>query len=439
MARYLSTNALIDSVRRRAMLPKTQITFTEADFLAFANEEMDIGVVPHILSFHEDYLLVSKDIPLQRDIRRYNIPDRAIGNKLRDVAYVDPSGNVFEMTRIFIEDTPYFQYGPMGSVNGPLKAYYTEGTEVVLMPSDNPNINGYLRMSYYTRPNQLVSESEVAKITAIDYLNGILTVDQIPSSFSGESTFDITSSKSPYKLVGEDLVPNAQAGTVFTFGTQQTYSITCVPFASITNASYFTVNDNTQTVSTRHGFYFDKTGSTPAPVVAGVTMHKIDISTDTTAANVATRVAAQLAIFSPTYFIASALGSVVTFSNAGNSVSVGNNYSIQNISTELTILQTQVGTNTLPLNLNIDDIFAVKEQTIIPQIPVELHSMLAQRVAVKCLEALGDQQGLQAAMVKLAEMEIKTGSLIDNRVEGSPLKVAPKHTFLRRSRNYLRR
>jgi hypothetical protein len=65
--------------------------------------------------------------------------------------------------------------------------------------------------------------------------------------------------------------------------------------------------------------------------------------------------------------------------------------------------------------------------------------MLAQRVTMRCLEALGDQAGLTLAAAKLLEMEQKTGSLIDSRVEGAPLKVAPKNTFLRRGRNYLRR
>jgi len=47
---------------------------------------------------------------------------------------------------------------------------------------------------------------------------------------------------------------------------------------------------------------------------------------------------------------------------------------------------------------------------------------------------LGDATGVQIATVKLQEMEQKTSTLIDNRAEGSPQKIAPKHTFLRRGR-----
>jgi hypothetical protein len=65
--------------------------------------------------------------------------------------------------------------------------------------------------------------------------------------------------------------------------------------------------------------------------------------------------------------------------------------------------------------------------------------MLAQRIACRCLEALGDTAGLQIANTKLAEMELKGMSLIDSRVEGAPMKVNNRHSFLRQSRRQFRR
>lgn len=438
MARYLSTDLLIKDVVRRAMLPQTSNTFTKEDFLAFANEEIDIGVVPHILSFHEDYLMISEEIPLESHVSRYAIPHRAIGNKIRDVSYKDPSGTIFEMTRIFIEDEAYFQYGPLGAVNGPLKAFYTEGNEIVLMPDIDHSIYGTLKVSYYIRPNQLVSESDVARITSFDYKNGIINIDALPTVFSGETVFDITSSKSPHKLLGKDLVPNAQAGTVFTFGTQQIYTIGCVAPGSIIDSSYITLLDNTSANPITTHFWFDLTGTSTPPVVTG-TLTRVDLSAAITATDVANALKIAIDAYSPTYIKTSLGGSVLTINNAGASVSVGPNFTLSDNTTGNTLTLIQTGTNTMPRGLNNTDVFALAEQTIIPQIPVELHSMLTQRVAIRCLEALGDQAGLQAGMIKLAEMELKTGSLIDNRVEGASLKVAPKHTFLRSSRNYLRR
>ena len=60
--------------------------------------------------------------------------------------------------------------------------------------------------------------------------------------------------------------------------------------------------------------------------------------------------------------------------------------------------------------------------------------MLAQRVAARCLEALGDSQGITLANTKLAEMEQKTGALLENRVEGAVQKVLNRHSTLKRNR-----
>ena len=78
------------------------------------------------------------------------------------------------------------------------------------------------------------------------------------------------------------------------------------------------------------------------------------------------------------------------------------------------------------------DLVTLAGETIIPQIPDELHSMLAQRVACRCLEALGDQQGLQAANLKLAEMEAKSATLINDRIESSPQKIVNRNSPLMR-------
>ncbi len=90
----------------------------------------------------------------------------------------------------------------------------------------------------------------------------------------------------------------------------------------------------------------------------------------------------------------------------------------------------------IPSGLVVGDYVMQAEETIIPQLPTELHMVLAQRVACRCLEALGDTQGLANANTKLQEMEFKTGIIIDNRVEGSPQKVVNRTGFLRNSRRY---
>lgn len=298
---------LIDSVKRRAMLPKTQNTFTNQDFLAFADEEMDLGLIPMILQMHEDYLLYTEKVNIVGNTNRYPIPYRAIGNKLREVSFEDSSGNVYEMTRISVADLPFYNYQ---AYNRPY-AFYVENNEIVLVPIKNYYMDGTkLRMTYYMRPNSLVMSDEVGEITSINTTTGEIQLSNMPENFKITSLFDFIATKSPNKTLGFDLIPTS-------------------------------VNSVSKTVS-----------------------------------------------FNPA---------------------------------------------DLPKNLVIGDILCLATQTSIPQVPSDLHVILAHRVACRCLEALGDAEGLAQANAKLGEMEVKAQSLIDNRVEDAPKKITNRHTALRAS------
>lgn len=310
MARYLTSNTLIESAIRKASIPVAQVTFKEEDFLAFANEEMDVAVVPYVLSFHEDYFLFPTDVTLVDNQSKYEIPYRAIGNKLREVSYKDPSKNLFEMTRISVEDISYYQNHTR------LSAFYVENNEICVFPENNFSNIGSLRMWYYIRPNQLVAEDRAMIVRGINRTTGQITVDNVPSIYSIGSLVDLIKVKSPHKCIAID--------------------------TSITDV------DTTNNV---------------------ITLALVDI----------------------------------------------------------------------PSSLVVGDHICLAEECIIPQIPTDIHSLLAQRVACRCLEAMGDQQGLQAANAKLAELELKLGSVIDSRVEGAPLKLVNRHSTLQTVRKYYRR
>lgn len=440
--RYLSTNKLIENIKTRGFMPDTLVSFTDQDFLDFANEEMDIGIVPHILQYHQNYLLRETDVKLIHNISKYPIPHRAVGNKLNDVAYIDLSNNIYELTRLQLDDLPYEQWGTLATFNTLYRGFYVSGNEINLVPVDDITLDGYLRFYYYCRPNQLVTEDRVAIIQSIDYNKGIITVDKIPMVFQGITTFDITSSKSPYKITAMDIVPT-QVGTTsnltFTFGLPAIYNMTCSPKSSVLPGSYVIVNDNTSGLGLDYSFWFDTTGSdTPAAGTRG-TLVKVDLTSSVTASDVAAVLAnAMIGNLSST-MLASTSGGILILQGAGQGVSVGQNFSLSSQYTQFTVSLPQGGTNFLPMYLYVGDVLALQEETIIPQIPVELHSMLSQRVVMRCLEALGDTQGLQNAAAKLQEMEFKTGAMLDDRVEGAPEKIVNRHSFLRLARRYIRR
>ena len=307
MSSYYTSDELISSIKRRAMIPSNQNTFSDTDFLAFADEEMNIGLVPSVVQMHEDYFLYTQDIPIDPSKKKYTIPYRAIGNKLREVSYLDAQGNVYEMTRIGVGDLPY--YNSAYTYNRAY-AFYISNNEICLVPNTLTLSSGtFLRVSYYIRPNSLVLLEKVAVISSINTSTGEIQLSNLPSDFSTNTLLDFLQVKSPHKTLSFDIAP--------------------VSINSTSKIITFNVND-------------------------------------------------------------------------------------------------------IPENLSIGDHIALAEECAIPQVPSDLHVVLAHRVAARCLEALGDIEGLQAANQKLAEMEQKTQNLIDNRVEDAPQKIVNRHSILRR-------
>lgn len=96
----------------------------------------------------------------------------------------------------------------------------------------------------------------------------------------------------------------------------------------------------------------------------------------------------------------------------------------------------------IPSELILGDHISLAQQCAIPQIPSDLHVFLAQKTAERILEAQGDMEGLALAKQKSAEMEVRAGTIIDNRVEESPPKLVNRNSPLRyglTSRFYRRR
>lgn len=316
MAKILTTNGLIETALRRAMIPSDQATFTDCDIIAIMNEEMGIHIVPMVLRAHEEYYVVDEDVPLCSCEVRYKIPYRAVGNKLRDVQLVDAGGSQYEMTRVSIEDRPA---NTIGYSSSQYASFYIQNDDVVL--TNKPTSTGNLRASFYLRPNDLVKDCQVSVITAVcvGACTTTFTVNPFPTNFPCTTTFDFIQGKSPNKIKGYD-----------------------------------------RTVCS-----MDSTAQT------------------------------------------------ITFSNAQ--------------------LKTIDLTDATPkaLSFSVGDYIAKAEETIVPQLPAELQPILAQRTAVKMLEALGDMEGMKMAQNELERMEYNAMTLIDNRVEGAPQKVNPRSTVLK--------
>lgn len=319
--KVLTTDQLVDSVKRRMMIPLDQNTFSKQDIINVLNEEMDVSLISFLMTNHEEYLVKHIDFPIPQlgteniaadEVFSFPIPSRAIGNKLRRVCYLNNNGIQTQLARINPENTVYYQ-----KIGYQSFAFYVEDNMIKLVNSYTITAVSALRMYFFMSPSKLVEDKYAAVIQSINTTTGEIVVDKIPSNFASNTKFDFIGNDTPNKLSKYDQ-----------------------PI----------VNLNVQS-------------------------------------------------------------NIMTFDPA-----------------------------MLTDEITVGGYICAAGESIVPQIPTELHPMLAQYTAVALLESLGDQQAIQIAAARLQKMKESTIDLIDNRVEGSTLKVNNFNTTLAQgARQYRRR
>lgn len=206
MALVYTSDELIEAVRDLGMISSAGSTGTEdGDILSHLTATLQSRLVPELMRVREEYFLVSERLTLTSSQSRYRIPHRAIGGKLRDLWYVDASGERHLITRVQREDLHDWS---TDTTNEPT-AYYIEGNYIVLLPPVG-SPSGTLEMIYYFRPGDLVVESEGRKITAINTsTNTVSFGSDCPSTWTTNSTFDIHSAKSGAEIKDWDMAATA--------------------------------------------------------------------------------------------------------------------------------------------------------------------------------------------------------------------------------------
>ena len=403
---WMTSADLIESVKRKIAVPINQRTFTDEDVLAFANEEMMISQVPDILQYHEEFFVTYVDVPILANQKRYPIPERALGQKLRDVWYVDTNNNLYEMVRINPNDQSYWQRET--SANNVMQKYFLEGNEIVLAPQTITSPTGSLRFTYYLRPNQLVL-NEKAAISSAFFKNITVTNGTIVDGDTitiGSVVFTAVSG-SPAALefqIGANSVATA-SNLVTSILTDATYSASNgSPSTNIVKISYSTLSTDIEasntigfSVSSQTAIQF--TADLPDAIVDGV---KIDF--------LQTKPGHKTLKMSQLLPIGSVSSDSITF-NSG----------------------------VIPQEFIIGDYICEEYECIIPQIPPDLHNGLAERVCGRILAAQGDAMGLQMIGAKLGDIQKSEGALMDNRIDGSTQKITQRKGLLSYLRMGIRR
>jgi hypothetical protein len=394
MSSILKTGDLIRSIKRRAFIPNSQETFTDEDILSMATEEVNIGLVPLIQKMHEEHLIYYIEILLEQGKKRYPIPPRAHGNKVRDVALVDENGNVFEMHRYSLSEISDFST-TTAYINN--RGFYLENNDVILANFD-VNVGNKLRIYFYMRPNQLVIESKGASVQIV---TNTFEVDQINPK-SGTITNITSGVKTLLNSVGHGL-QNGQLIQIT--GSNTTPSIDGFHEITVVDADIFSIEFTTTAI-----------GSISANFNTALTVKKLRLS----------------AI--PSAFLQNTLFDFVQNTSPNKILHYDIRFnSINQLSKEISFVLTDIP------DVIVGSYITIAEESIVPNIPTELHPILAQRVAVSCLEAMGDEANKQSAERKLATMEKDAGTFLDNRVEGAIQKIKSRHSPLVNTLNTLGR
>lgn len=235
-SRILTSNKLIESVRNRALIPDDRSTYTDSVVLEILNEEVDSGLLSTLMTLNEEHLVTFIDVPYQNE-KRIKIPYRAVGNKLRDIAYVRDDDQVFEMTRVSLEEISDYQARYSSES---LNIFYIEGDEVVFFNSLDAS---RIRLYFYLRPSVLVKDEDCAEIFSIDYDTGLVQLSNIPADFTNLPEMDFVQGRTPNKIYSYDLQPTAANKT------QKTV----------------TFNPEDLPEGLRKGDYLCKCGETPVP------------------------------------------------------------------------------------------------------------------------------------------------------------------------------
>lgn len=384
---YMTSTELINAVKRKIAMPITQVTFSNDDILQFANEEMFLSQVPSVLQYHQEYYVADKFEPLVDNVSVYDIPSRAIGMKLRDLFYVDTNNNYLEMVNVGPSNSDIFRSNNSGSTP---RNFHVQGNSIVLLPDVKSGATGSLLMKYYLRPNSLVENDRAAICTSFAK---IVTIDN--TTLTDGDTISIGSQ-------------TLTVGTDFEIGATNTGTA-----ANLTTA-----------VNTLSGITSTSTSS-------DVTILFRTLSTSFTTSNSAAFIIDEevgiRADSIPENFIDGMKIDFLQTSGGHNTLAFDVTAGTGSVTSDTVYFHI----DEIPSKFVVGDYLCEQHECIIPQIPSDLHTLLAERTCMRILEALGDTQGAQTQMTKVGDLEARQAVIIDNRTEGAPRKIFNRHSLLR--------
>lgn len=204
---------LVESLKKRGLIPISEKTFDSSDLIRFMSEELQNFITPQIMEVRENYFLEYFDQDLVADQSRYEIHPRAAGTKIKSLFWFDSNDkprNKLEMVNI--DDIVGINWDSVGNVPS---FFYFIDNYIEILPKPGVGATGYLRQYYFQRRNRLVSTSEAGQITQIAGTN--ITINSTPTGFNDMVQYDFVKGTPEFQNLNINVTPTGVSGTTFTF------------------------------------------------------------------------------------------------------------------------------------------------------------------------------------------------------------------------------
>lgn len=195
-----NTEELIKTIKRACSVPTSQLTYTDEDFSAIANDCLQTEVVPLVMSTREEYFLTYTDVLSPAD-GVIDMPEEAIGGKLRSVCYKQ------QVTPLVLINLPRIDLdvvAGMGFYNfDTLAGFFIQGNSIVLYPTTSVPVNTNIRIYYYKRSLVIAPPDQYGQVISVDVNTNTVILSFVPydwevgtqlNSISSTPNFEITNS-----------------------------------------------------------------------------------------------------------------------------------------------------------------------------------------------------------------------------------------------------
>jgi len=212
-----TVDGLIEKVKRWAAIPEYQPGFGTEDILDFLNEELEGSIVPFMIECDEDFFIRKKVYSIPADESTpIHLTGRISAGKIREIKLARSStAKLDELINITRADLDNYGYYPRK-----YNTFELRGQEMYIPHASEYGSGCELWVYYYDRPNRLVDDADVAKITNI--VGNVVTVSAVPTGYTTALTYDFIRGTPHFEIYDIEQTASSVVSNDFTFSSLPT-------------------------------------------------------------------------------------------------------------------------------------------------------------------------------------------------------------------------